>query len=360
MVVSNVLKIHNPGYVLPATIYLENKVDGPSFTYTGLGTILSVDDAVFVETGLPRYIVAGRYWDGAAWSVSNGTFAQASDSATVIANLTAFNAAGAEFIPWSVVFGASNTKGSIDSFQVEVTGQILAPSGSIITNSYFVSNKINGFEATFNIPAGDYLGFYAIVGLTSKLYHDGTNWVESNGNSQAQTNTYADFKANIGILIANNVQVQLGIYMESGDQSTSPTIDEAFFEHNFGALKPSDPLRCNVYMYLTDLEGEVLEGIKVNVRLMRESTQYAEASSFVVLGNLQKTSDDEGFVSFRLVRSSEYETEADPMKYVIDFDLGDKKVVNLTTFDVDGNPVPIEFEVPDLESVNITDKVIAL
>ena len=349
---------YTAGYTLPEFSYAASTVILPAFSYTGEGTVLTVDNGSITEVGAPRFIIAGKYWNGSIFAASNGTYAESSSFATIVANLENFNAEGATAITVSLVFNDSNSLSSVDNFSVEVTGEITAPSGSIITNSIFISNLLTGFDADYEVPTGAYLGFFALIGTNAKKYFNGTNWVESDGFSQAQTNSKEEFAESIELLIANNVQVQLGIYMERGDDNLTPEIDWASYEHNFGALDPNAALRCNTYMYLTNLEGAPLEGITVNVKLIRESTQYAETSDHIVLGSLSKESDDEGFVNFALIRSSEFEVAVgEVMKYVITFTIDDESSVDNNGLDANLLPLPITFTVPDLESVNITDQI---
>jgi hypothetical protein len=322
----------------------ESEIVGPDFIYGGIGAIASLDDAAISEAGNPRYTVEGQYWNGSAWAASNGTYLQANDSATLAANLPSLDVYGESAISWSAVFPDTNTLPSLDVFSLDYTGESLPQNGTIETNSAFITNSITAFSATSTIPAGTVLKFYAIVGLDTPMYWDGSAWVVSN-KTEAQTNDEATFNANINTLVSDNVEVQLGVFLDRGALEVSPTIDQAVFTHGFGALQPAPPLKCHVFMYVIDLECNPLEGVSVTMKLTRGRVPYAEAADYVVLGEITKQTDNEGFVAFNLIRSSEYEDMNNSLQYVVSFTkngvVSDERL----------------FDVPDTNSVNITEQI---
>ena len=87
---------YTPGYTLPETIYSASNVTCPEMEYTGAGTLISADDFTTVESGAPRFTIQiGRsgnylYWNGAAWAVSDGTYAKANTAAEILANAATF------------------------------------------------------------------------------------------------------------------------------------------------------------------------------------------------------------------------------------------------------------------------------
>lgn len=336
------------GYTLSEYIYLENKIDGQPFIYTGLGSILSVDDATFSEIGSPRYIIGLQYWNGSAWVASDGTYAQANDYTTLIANLSAFDPSGAEDVPWSVIFPDSNSQSSIDEFSVEVTGQKYSSEGSILTNSSIYSSDINSFSSNLDEADSDIdIGFIQQVNGTNK-YWDGSAWVDSDG-TFSQSNTLSEVQSNIDTLISGNSEVKLKILLKTLDGTKTPTIEDATYNFNFGTVTPSDPDTCKVYGFLRDIENKPITDATVTISLKESNRQYNKASDNVIFnGSVQKTTDSEGFFYSELIRTSEfYKSDFHTGKYVITIVKDDIKIKRFMTG-------PILFEVPDQTEYNIT------
>jgi hypothetical protein len=125
--------------------------------------------------------------------------------------------------------------------------------------------------------------------------------------------------------------------------------------YDFGALEPSDPTQCQVYAFLKDSQNNPLSGATVTVKPNRDESQYVEAASRIIATEESATTDANGFVSFNLIISDDYETDAsNPMQYVM----------TITPSGADG---PIElngtstilFTVPNQATANITDQVTA-
>ena len=273
-------------------------------------------------------------------------------------NLSSLDANGSSLIYLKIIFDDSATQSSIDNATINYNGSLNYYSEGSIETSYFVTAEISSFSVSgVTVPGSDYIGYYAIA-AGSKKYWNGTSWVSSDGFSESQTNDYSTFSSNIASLVSDHTQIQLGIYLKSNDGSTTPSIDYASFTYNFGALRPSDPQQCQAYMYFVDAEDNPIENVSVSISIYRGAKQYIEAADNILYGTITKTSDDEGFVSFNLIRSSEFETEDDsPMQYKLTYTYPSGEEVSNHGYTSGGEVIPILFTVPDQVSVNITDQI---
>jgi hypothetical protein len=111
---------YTPGYTL-VNKYVESKIDLPQFSYTQIGNVQSFDDFTVIETGLPKYIINGNYWNGSIWTSSNGSYAQANTATEVLTNISLISAT--DTLDVSVVFTDTNAQSNVDNLIMEYTGQ---------------------------------------------------------------------------------------------------------------------------------------------------------------------------------------------------------------------------------------------
>lgn len=347
----------DPTTSIPSTIYLESKVDLPVFTFGGLGSIVSVDSATVTETDEPRYIIAGRYWNGSSWVTSDGTFAQASPSATVLANLTSFPATGATLVPVSVVFGSKNVLQAVDGFSVTVTGTTDYPTGvhKIVKNSSVESDDFEGIE----IPSGgvvtptDTSVLYTInVNGVEKFFNTSTGEVETSDGTLAQLNTLDELNDNKDAFDwALGVNAKLTAWLRTTDTTKTPEVEQLNFLYNFFQSQDA-PQTCTVWFNYLDIGANPIEDATVKVSLLRSpSTQYKEAAGNVIEAPLSKLTDANGRVEFDLIRSSEYEGSG---RYVLEII---KTSADLETSYTEIPDKKLIFLVPDQSGLNLTSRL---
>lgn len=339
---------YTPGYTVPEYIYAGNKVDGPNFTYSGVGTVLSLDDGSVTEVGSPRYIVGGQYWNGSAWVVSNGSYAQANDFATALANLETFNTGGGGILPWSVVFTDSNTLSSVDEFSVEVTGEKYSPTGYLEpVTAINVQSLINYNHDTTEPVDTEIKVILKIDGILK--YHNGSAWVTSDG-SEAQSNTEAQVIANIADLdLQSNSTIFIRWLLITDVEASTPEIDTATVEYDFGAIT-TDLTTCTIYGYYKDIANKPVEGAKITFSLNRASGVYQEANHNIIEASVSATTDVNGYFEQELIRSSEYSVGG---KYKIVITKTGTPALN--TSKKSESVDELTFEVPDADFKDITD-----
>lgn len=339
---------YTPGYSIVDLLYVGSKVDGPPFVYTGIGTVLSVDSGTVIESGAPRYIVGLQYFDGVDWVVSDGSYAQANTFATILANLASFNTGGAGILPWSVVFTESNTISSIDDFEVEVTGEKYAELGTITPVMAINAQALSSYIHTIVTGANSDLKLAIRVG-TANYYHDGADWVESDL-TIAQGNTATEANNNLATLpLTENSEVKPIWILSSSLATETSTIEESTIDYDFGGIAPNAPARCNVYGYIIDSEGTPIEGATVSIDLSPDAPQVVKAASRLISQTLSKVTDENGYFEMNLIRSSEYDSIT-PVQYQLTWSKDDEEIL------LEGSQF-IYFDVPDLESYNVTDGI---
>lgn len=340
---------------LPSTIYAESKIDLPVFTFSGVGSIVSVDSATVTEANAPRYIVAGRYWNGSSWVVSNGTFAQASTSADVIANLTSFPATGATLVPVSVVFGDSNLQQSVDDFSVTVTGTTAYPltNPAVINNSGVTADALESFvETTATVAGSDDIRYVINVNGQDK-YWTGSAWDDSDG-TYAQANTPDVIQTNASSLdLSSGGTLKIKAFLHSDDGLTTPALETVTVGYNFFNTQ-NDPATCTVWGFYRDVRGIGVEGAIVTFALKRSTNQYREAGDSIIEKAIPVTTDANGRFEIDLIRSSEF--EASGGVYVLTI----VKASDSLNTSIKEGTVEIEFTVPDATDVNITDRILEI
>lgn len=300
---------YTPGYSISPFVYLASEVALPAFTYTGVGTIQDVEDSDIVEAGAPRYTIADHYWNGSAWVPSNNTYAQANDSATILANLTELEVTGITEVIVRVYFDDSNsTQSSVNNLEVTLTGQKYAPEGWVQTLDPAHAEALINLSQDTIVPGSTAIKVIVVRG-DDLLWFNGSTWATSDGTS-AQANTLAVLNANLGSLtFSSNKLAGFRWVLTTPSNTTTPEIDEAVLEYNFGAVQPSVPDTCIVWAYEIDPQGIAVEGVKYRFRPDKGKSFYSEAASHQVQTEswVDVESDENGYWETDLIRSNEYE-----------------------------------------------------
>lgn len=347
---------YTPGQAIPPNVYEESIVELPAFSYSGLGSIQSYQSMTTTEANNPRYHIniggSDLYWNGSAWSPSDGSYSQSNDQATFSSNLPSLSASGDNTPIVKAVFQANQTnQGSVDNLVLNYTGQQYFTTGTLLVNSAFYAADITSFSATEVEPGTDEVKYAFRVDGVDK-YWNGSAWTNSNL-TEAQTNDLATVQSNIGTLLAQNSEVKPVVLLKSNNTvSTTPEIDEITVNYDFGANQPNAPQVCSVYGFLLDAFGNAISGATVTFTVVLDDDEYAEAASHLIMNlSTSVTTDATGFFSKDLIRSSEFEAGR---KYSISVEDASGNKIRF----LDGDT--IEFTVPDSVDVNITNQITAV
>lgn len=269
---------YTPGYTVAEADYLGDLITLPDFTYSGLETLQSFDTFAVSDSGNPRYILNGLYWNGSAWAVSDNSYGQANSAATVNANIGTHPAS--DTLAVKAVTNNSNTQMSMDTLTVTYTGRIYPTDDPTITvNSGQLMDGLEAFEAVLTAGGADGIGFILSVNGSDK-YWNGSAWVASDG-SYAQSNSAADVNTNAAALVLTGETIKVKAVLHSDDGSTTPNIESVTLTYNFFAESPGETLKTIVYGWVYGNDGEPKAGITVAMKL----TDPAEVLGDVYLYN---------------------------------------------------------------------------
>lgn len=295
---------YTPGYDLPDFIFAGSTVQLPAFSYTGVGTVLSVDDSTIEETGTPRLIVAGRYWDGQEWALSDGSYGQASPSSEVIENLTEFNAQGAVSIPVSIVFPGTNTQSEMSLLSVEVTGQIYPVYASILENTGVLTDEFKSLAESSTLPGQSEIKYTLRVGGQDFWFTSGA-WQVSDGTPE-QANTLADVNTNaLTFAPEADFSLRLRAVLVSSNEQQTPVLASNTLEYEFFVSDPGAPSRCYVYLWASNILAEPLpeNSQAALIASLPRGFEHPETERFILPTKAKVLFNSNGFAQLRLIET---------------------------------------------------------
>ena len=231
-----------PGYTIEETRYIASPVVLPEMEHIGDGSILSFDSFVTVESGTPRYTLqigqSGNYlyWDGAAWSISDGTYAQANDETTFNTNVGTLPVAGEKYGQFKINFTGSNTISDVDTLIATMTVNTGYPvdNPSIKPADSLGIEKLEGFSSIFSGSGLDGIKYILLKGITD-YYWDGAAWSVSDG-TYAQSNTASEISANKETFTTSIISFNWKALLHSDDSTTTPELERITIEYDFAQI----------------------------------------------------------------------------------------------------------------------------
>lgn len=339
---------YTPGYTLLDFIYAENSLTLPIFTYSGPGLLRPAGAPTSTETGTPRYIVQGKYWDGAAWSNSNGSYAQSSSKADIVANIATFPTTGLSTITVILVFGDSNSLSTVDQIDFSVVGQAYDTNNpQIVPNSFTRVDGIESLTVTENVTGADAIKYIierrsALGGQSSYFYWDGAAWATSD-QTYAQSNTANEIDTNaLSLDLTNGYYIRLVALLHSEDSFSTPELVSTALTYDFNVV-PSVPNRVILYGWLRDAKSNPLVG----TIYIDNVIPFKHSGLVFPKSRVSKDTDANGYFEFdgddKLV-----ETATVAKTYTIQ--------INYTN--ALSEALIAEVTIPDQDSVNISDLIL--
>jgi len=295
---------YTAGYSLPELEYVNTNVICPEMAYSGIGTLISFDDFITTEAGTPRYALQiGRsgdylYWTGAAWAVSDNTYAQANTKADFLANLATLPILGEIYGQFKILFPDINTQSSVSELTADLTAQIYPTDNPAVeVDASFGTQKLEGFTETATKTGSDEIKYILKKG-TVWYYHNGSTWVTSNG-TYAQSNTTAEILAAIATFTTVTATVKVKLFLHSTDGGTSPSIDLLEIDYDFSDV-PDDISKCIVYGH-QKVNGDACID-RITVRLSEDGVLY---KTDTILRNYEIfiTPDSTGYFEVELIET---------------------------------------------------------
>lgn len=290
-------------YTIPNYIYANNKVSLPTFSYYGIGSIQSIDDVTITQSGTPKWITGGYWFNGSAWVVSNGTYSEANTASELAAAVIDFPVEGAGSVTMEIVFPDSNTISWVDLFSIEITGQkysVDAP--SIIKTIGTYLDGIGAITITKTLPAGTSIKVLPVFNNLPYKW-DTDEWVAGTG-VVSEAMTEAEFNAIIGSFPYSVGKIfQLKVFLITTDENATPLLTSISMTYDF-AVNPSYPQTCKMWGFLTDDSGQPIAGATIT---------FSRADGYIgnnlVLKSVKATSNSQGYYEKDLVISDKVITE---------------------------------------------------
>lgn len=297
-----------PSAVLSETAFLDAVATLPDFAYSGPGAVQSFDAAVAtLSAGAARFVVNDLYWNGSAWAASDGSYAQASTAAQIVANIATLP----RTLPVSVdvVFQAGATQAGVDLFSIQYTGQLYPTTDPpIVPQSATNMNELLSFAAVLAASGSDGVKFQLQLGSTL-YWWNGTAWATSSG-AYAQANTYAEIETNKATLTTEEAGVAFKVraVLHSADGSTTPELESATFGYNAYFPLPTALVKCIVYGFVDDFLGGAQNDGDVKLVVEQSEAEVWKHGSFLVRPKtVEVFPDDEGRFEVALVESETIE-----------------------------------------------------
>lgn len=228
---------HTTTYSAPTaaiTIYNADSISLPLFTYPGPGSLQAFTGATVTDTNAPGYTANGKYWNGSAWVTSNGTFAQSSTAAQIVANLATLPASNTLQIV--VITVTSNTQMSTSLFTANYTGQLYDQTNPTIDltvqaiNDTLPLNSIDSVADTEVVSGSDAIQYAVSTDQgVSFQYWNGSAWAAST--NYATSNPLATLNAHLATLNLVSQKFLVRIYIHSANGTTTPTVDNVIVSY---------------------------------------------------------------------------------------------------------------------------------
>lgn len=255
---------YTPGYEVSETIYLTSNVTLPEMEHIGAGTLLLAASFETDDFGGPRYTLqidrSGDflYWDGSEWSVSDGSFEQATDEATFNEHVELLPVDGAMFGQFKIHFSAGAVAQWVDLTRVELleTTGFLTSFQKIKPKARFEAGRLISFLEDAEKPENTSVRYTIEVDGREK-YWDGEKIAESNGTIW-EANTIVELNAGAPEFISSRAFVRPVFYLRTTDNAETPELT------SFDAVFVEDPQEMRGFLdsILGFIESESLTDVE--------------------------------------------------------------------------------------------------
>lgn len=292
--------------------YTGQKVEGsvvicPEMHYTGVGTLQAITNFVTTDQNSPRYTLQiGRsgdylYWDGAQWSVSDGTYAQANNEATFLAHVADLDIEGEVYGQFKIIFDDSTSvQMNVSDLTVTVTGQTYPTDNpKIEVASTFSAEAILSAAETATKTGSDEIKYHAKVGSLYYWINDDT--LEESDGTYAQANTaseWNEFFAEQTVPETPSICAWRAL-LHSADGLTTPELDQIILTYDYYGGSVTDPTTCILFGTEYDAEGNPVSGMTIKAVLNKRAEYNDEIGIGVT--EISTTTDDDGYWDMDLI-----------------------------------------------------------
>jgi len=150
---------------------------------------------------------------------------------------------------WNGGAGTQQIPGASTSFPID--------NPTIISKNILQGTTINSIVLDTIITGSDTIKGVAQVN-SQKLYHDGSNWVESDG-TYLQSNTLSEINTNLATLLTQPSDFNFIWFLHSNDGSTTPELNEQTINYDFEGQIIDDININTVFWYPKNADGSICE-----------------------------------------------------------------------------------------------------
>lgn len=302
------------------TIYRETDVILPEMEYTGPGTLIAVTNFVTSYGGLPRITLQiGRsgnwlYWNGAQWTISNDTYAQANDPATFAANATSLPVVGEIYGQFKIYFDNTNTQMSFNNLLITLTAQVYPiDNPTVEMNTRWYIDDLEAFTESATKSGSDEIKYILKKG-SLWYYWDGSDWVVSDG-TYSQANTAAQIELYKALFTSIKVYFGIKAFLHSENGQTTPELDTLTIQYSFAGDAPDTIDKCIVWGTQVDAQG-IASTSDILIELIDRAVKY-KTNTMIDREIITITPDSTGFWEVELIEN-ENMTGNQGYKFTID------------------------------------------
>lgn len=305
--VQNVTDYAAGEYSVPDYLYAASKVVVPEMQYAGAGTLIAVTNFVTSFVGSPRLTLEiGRsgdelYWDGAAWSVSNETYSQATDPATFAANAASLPVNGEMYGEFYIYFTGSNSQSSFSDLIITLTAQIYPvdnPTVEIISRWYL--DDLEAFTETATKTGSDEIKYILKKGDTWYWFNSGV--LEESDGTYSQSNTASEIETYKALFTSIKIYFAILLFMHSENGQTTPDIDTLTAQYSYAGDIPDTIDTCLVWGTQLDAEGNPSTDT-IYVQLIDSAVQYKD-TTVINKEIIEITPDSTGYWEVELIENA--------------------------------------------------------
>lgn len=296
---------------IPNYRYEQDLISSSPAPKDGLGPFIRFTAFTVVETGTVRYSLNGYYWNGSAWAVSNGTYAQMSSASDMNAHITSLDTSAMTTCYVTGMADNSNTvQSSVTSISMSYDTLGYYDNGGILFSPFYAKSisSITATEVTSPTDTQIRWGLY-VNGVLK--YWNGSAWASSDG-SAAQLNTLATLNTNLATGVPTNCTVMLYARLDTLTYvAFTPTLDNVVITYTYGGVVSTSQTAI-VWGYVKKPDGSAISGATITFTPIRASTTpFKYADSSIVVGSVSITSDALGYFMTDLIISGEFEELTD-------------------------------------------------
>lgn len=250
--------------------YVVNNVVLPEMEHAGEGTIFLFNSFAVTESNAPRYTLqierSGNYlyWNGSAWVVSDGSFAQANTASVFNTNCGSLDVNGKNYGQFKLHFNESNVQQSCSELtaNMNVNTGYLTTNPSIMDNTSLRSSELISFSEIVTKAGSDNVKYIIQVNGIDKWSNAGT--VEASNGTYSQANTAAEINAVIGDFLSTRALFKIKAFIHSDTGATTPELDSLSIIYNL-AIDLVEPTLVEIEGFFYDTNGPI-SGEKIYVR----------------------------------------------------------------------------------------------